>query len=43
VWGKFSVQWLGNLDLGSPVFFDIGVYLVVIGVGVMILFTFAEE
>jgi multicomponent Na+:H+ antiporter subunit B len=42
-WGKFDIPTVGKLELGTPLFFDIGVYLVVIGVALMILFTLAEE
>ncbi len=42
-WLKISVPAIGEVELGSPVVFDLGVYLVVIGVGLMILFTLAEE
>jgi multicomponent Na+:H+ antiporter subunit B len=44
--GKWiSVDWLGPepVDVGTPVVFDIGVYLVVIGVTLMIIFSLAEE
>ena len=43
VWGKLDTPWQATIDLGTPVFFDIGVYLVVLGVALMILFTLAEE
>jgi len=31
------------LDLGTPLLFDVGVYLVVLGVSVLIIFSLAEE
>ena len=43
LWGKFSLPALGEVELGTPVFFDVGVYFVVIGVFTMILFSLAEE
>lgn len=44
--GKWAaVDWVGSVPLavGTPVFFDIGVYLVVIGVTLTIIFSLAEE
>jgi multicomponent Na+:H+ antiporter subunit B len=39
-----TAQWLaGPLALGTPVVFDIGVYLVVTGVASMMIFSLAEE
>jgi multicomponent Na+:H+ antiporter subunit B len=40
-----SVEWLGSdpIEVGAPVLFDIGVYLVVIGVTLTIIFSLAEE
>jgi multicomponent Na+:H+ antiporter subunit B len=43
LWAKFSLPGAGEIELGSPVFFDTGVYLVVIGVATMIIFSLAEE
>jgi multicomponent Na+:H+ antiporter subunit B len=43
LWGKFNLPVLGEIELGSPLFFDVGVYFVVIGVFLMILFSLAEE
>jgi multicomponent Na+:H+ antiporter subunit B len=42
-WG--SLHLLGNttLELGTPLFFDIGVYLAVFGVTLMIILTLVEE
>lgn len=42
-WITVAVPAIGAVELGSPVFFDLGVYLVVIGVGLMILYSLAEE
>jgi multicomponent Na+:H+ antiporter subunit B len=43
VWGKFSLPRLGQVEIGSPIFFDIGVFLVVLGVALLIIFSLAEE
>ena len=43
--GSIPLHWLGlgALKLGTPLLFDIGVYLVVIGVTLLIIFTLEEE
>jgi multicomponent Na+:H+ antiporter subunit B len=44
--GKWvSLDWLGDepIKIGTPIIFDIGVYLVVIGVTVTIILSLAEE
>ena len=41
LWSARSVPALGKV--GTPVVFDIGVYLVVLGAGLTIIFTLAEE
>jgi multicomponent Na+:H+ antiporter subunit B len=41
IWGENSYPALGKL--GTPLFFDIGVYLTVIGVTLLIILTLAEE
>ena len=33
----------GKFDLGTPLLFDVGVYMVVVGVVLMIVLTFAEQ
>lgn len=43
VWGYVRLPLIGELYLGTPLFFDIGVYAVVIGVALMDVFTLAEE
>jgi multicomponent Na+:H+ antiporter subunit B len=46
IWdGAIPLHWLGlgALKLGTPLLFDIGVYLTVIGVILLIIFTMAEE
>lgn len=42
-WIKLSFGSLGELDLGTPLVFDIGVYLTVIGVTLTIILSLAEE
>jgi multicomponent Na+:H+ antiporter subunit B len=37
------LPFIGEIEIGSPLFFDIGVYLVVMGVVLMIIFSLAEE
>ncbi len=41
IWGEFEIPGIGKL--GTPLFFDIGVMLVVIGVTLLIVFTLADE
>ena len=39
-----TAQWaLGPVDLGTPLLFDIGVFLVVAGVALMMVFSLTEE
>jgi multicomponent Na+:H+ antiporter subunit B len=42
-WVTLSFWPIGELDLGTPLFFDIGVYLTVIGVTLTIVLSLAEE
>jgi multicomponent Na+:H+ antiporter subunit B len=42
-WFKVYVPGLGDLDLGTPLFFDCGVYLLVLGVTLTMILTLAEE
>jgi multicomponent Na+:H+ antiporter subunit B len=42
-WGSFVLAGLGELKAGTPLLFDMGVYLVVIGVTLTILLALAEE
>jgi multicomponent Na+:H+ antiporter subunit B len=42
-WGHVSVPGLGTVELGTPVLFDTGVYLVVFGVTLSIILALAEE
>ena len=41
-WGHFELRGL-DLHLGTPLLFDIGVYMVVVGVVLIIIMTLAEE
>lgn len=43
VWWKLAGPQGATIELGTPFFFDLGVYLVVIGVTLSILFSKAEE
>jgi multicomponent Na+:H+ antiporter subunit B len=43
VWFELPLPGDRKLDLGTPLLFDVGVYLAVIGVTLMILWTFAED
>lgn len=42
-WMTLNVPGVAELKLGTPLLFDIGVYLVVIGVTLMLVFNLAEE
>jgi multisubunit Na+/H+ antiporter MnhB subunit len=42
-WVSWKISDADTIDLGTPLFFDIGVYLVVIGVTLMVILTLAEE
>lgn len=42
VWFKLEVPGFGAIDAGTPLLFDIGVYAVVMGMVLMIIFTAAE-
>jgi multicomponent Na+:H+ antiporter subunit B len=43
LWGQVSVPGVGDLDLGTPLLFDVGVYLTVVGVTLSIILPLAEE
>jgi multicomponent Na+:H+ antiporter subunit B len=43
LWGEIFVPGLGAVPIGTPLFFDMGVYLVVIGITVLIIFSMVEE
>lgn len=42
-WFLWTLPGLGEIDVGTPLIFDIGVYVVVTGVVLMIILTAAEE
>lgn len=42
-WVSLPIRGLGTLELGTPFFFDLGVYLVVLGVSLTITLSLAEE
>jgi multicomponent Na+:H+ antiporter subunit B len=43
LWIQPALPGLGTLVLGTPLVFDVGVYLVVVGVALMIILPLAEE
>jgi multicomponent Na+:H+ antiporter subunit B len=43
IWTKVSVPELGEQHLGTPLLFDFGVYLVVIGATLTVIFSLMEE
>jgi multicomponent Na+:H+ antiporter subunit B len=43
VWITFILPGVGEVKVGSPLLFDLGVYLVVIGMTVEVIVTMAEE
>jgi len=43
MWGSFYLQGFGEIKIGTPLLFDIGVYVTVLGVNLMMLLTLAEE
>lgn len=42
-WGKIPLGRLGQIDIGTPLFFDVGVYMVVFGVTLTMVLAVAEE
>lgn len=42
-WAEWSVPVLGTVKVGTPLVFDIGVYLTVLGVTLMMVFAMREE
>lgn len=42
-WREVHMPGFGALHVGTPMFFDVGVYLVVIGVTLLIIYSMAEE
>jgi multicomponent Na+:H+ antiporter subunit B len=43
LWSSLPVPGIGPVDVGTPLLFDVGVYLVVIGVTLTIMLALAEE
>jgi multicomponent Na+:H+ antiporter subunit B len=43
IWFDLSLLGMTKIHLGSPLLFDLGVYNVVIGVTLLLVFSFAEE
>ncbi len=43
LWAMFEFPGWGKVEVGVPLFFDAGVYLVVLGVTLTIIFALAEE
>ena len=43
MWGSFTLAGIGEIKIGTPLLFDIGVYFTVLGVCLMMLLTLAEE
>lgn len=43
MWVTLPLPWLGPLKAGTPLVFDFGVYLVVVGVTLMMVFALMEE
>jgi multicomponent Na+:H+ antiporter subunit B len=43
LWGKVALPIFGELKLGTPLLFDVGVYLLVLGITTLIVFTLMEE
>jgi multicomponent Na+:H+ antiporter subunit B len=43
LWGQAPVPGFGDLDVGTPLLFDFGVYLAVLGVAISIILPLAEE
>jgi multicomponent Na+:H+ antiporter subunit B len=43
MWGELTLPGLGKLAIGSPLFFDLGVFLVVVGMALTIILPLAEE
>ena len=43
IWGKWDVSGFGLIEIGSPLIFDIGVYVLVLGTTLIIFLHLAEE
>lgn len=42
-WGTFNIPVVGEAKIGTPLFFDVGVYLVVVGVVLTFVLTLMQE
>lgn len=42
-WSSFELPGFGKVEISTPVLFDLGVYLTVLGVTLVIIFALAEE
>jgi multicomponent Na+:H+ antiporter subunit B len=42
-WFAIDVAGLGTVDIGTPLAFDLGVYITVVGISLTIIFTLAEN
>jgi multicomponent Na+:H+ antiporter subunit B len=42
-WVATEISWLGKVEVGTPLLFDAGIYLVVMGVALTVVFELAEE
>jgi multicomponent Na+:H+ antiporter subunit B len=43
LWARLALPGFGSLDFGTPLLFDVGVYLAVVGVTLSIILPLAEE
>lgn len=43
LWLTFYIPWLEDVHIGTPILFDAGVYLLVVGVALTIIFSLVEE
>jgi multicomponent Na+:H+ antiporter subunit B len=43
LWARAAVPGFGDLDVGTPLLFDVGVFLAVVGVALSIILPLAEE
>jgi multicomponent Na+:H+ antiporter subunit B len=43
LWGSLLLPGVGQVDVGTPLLFDVGVYLVVVGMALTIVLSLAEE
>jgi multicomponent Na+:H+ antiporter subunit B len=43
LWADLAIPGIGEIAVGTPVLFDLGVFLLVVGVALTILFPLTEE